>query len=33
MLKHQYINPSDAKSWLICKDTDAGKYWRQEEKG
>ena len=23
----------DAKSWLIRKDPDAGKYWRQEEKG
>ena len=23
----------DAKSWLIRKDTDAGKDWRQEEKG
>ena len=25
--------PSDAKSWLIRKDPDAGKNWRQEEKG
>ena len=25
--------PPDAKSWLIWKDTDAGKDWRQEEKG
>ena len=25
--------PSDAKDWLIWKDPDAGKYWRQEEKG
>ena len=25
--------PSDAKNWLICKDPDAGKDWRQEEKG
>ena len=25
--------PPDAKSWLIGKDPDAGKYWRQEEKG
>ena len=25
--------PSDEKSWLIRKDTDAGKGWRQEEKG
>ena len=23
---------TDAKSWLICKDSDAGKDWRQEEK-
>ena len=25
--------PPDANSWLIGKDPDAGKYWRQEEKG
>ena len=25
--------PPDAKSWLIGKDPDAGKNWRQEEKG
>ena len=25
--------PPDAKSWLIWKDPDAGKYWIQEEKG
>ena len=25
--------PPDAKSWLTGKDPDAGKYWRQEEKG
>ena len=25
--------PPDAKSWLIWKDLDAGKYWRWEEKG
>ena len=25
--------PPDAKNWLIGKDTDAGKGWRQEEKG
>ena len=25
--------PSDAKNWLIEKDPDAGKGWRQEEKG
>ena len=23
--------PPDAKSWLICKDPDAGKDWRQEK--
>ena len=27
------IWPSDAKGWLIGKDPDAGKDWRQEEKG
>ena len=25
--------PPDAKNWLIGKDPDVGKYWRQEEKG
>ena len=25
--------PSDAKSWFVGKDSDAGKDWRQEEKG
>ena len=25
--------PPDAKSWLIRKDPDTGKDWRQEEKG
>ena len=25
--------PSDAENWLIWKDPDAGKDWRQEEKG
>ena len=25
--------PLDVKSWLIWKDPDAGKGWRQEEKG
>ena len=25
--------PPDAKNWLLRKDPDAGKYWRQEEKG
>ena len=25
--------PPDAKSWLIRKDPDAGKDWRQEERG
>ena len=33
MLKLQYFGPPDAKSWLIWKDPDAGKDWRQEEKG
>ena len=27
------IWPPDAKNWLIWKDPDAGKVWRQEEKG
>ena len=27
------LRPSDVKSWLIWKDPDAGKGWRQEEKG
>ena len=27
------ILPPDAKSWLMWKDPDAGKDWRQEEKG
>ena len=27
------LGPSDVKSWLIGKDPDAGKDWRQEEKG
>ena len=31
-LKLQYLVP-EAKSWLIGKDPDAGKDWRQEEKG
>ena len=25
--------PPDVKNWLIWKDSDAGKYWRREEKG
>ena len=25
--------PPDAKNWLICKDPDAGKDWRWDEKG
>ena len=25
--------PADGKSWLVWKDRDAGKDWRQEEKG
>ena len=31
-LKLQYLSP-DAKSWLIWKDSNAGKDWGQEEKG
>ena len=27
------LQPPDAKNWLIWKDPDAGKDWRQEEKG
>ena len=27
------LRPPDVKSWLIWKDPDAGKDWRQEEKG
>ena len=26
------LRPSDGKNWLIWKDSDAGKDWRQEEK-
>ena len=33
MLKLQYFGHPDAKNWLIWKDPDAGKDWRQEEKG
>ena len=29
-LKLQYFGPPDAKNWLIWKDPDAGKNWRQE---
>ena len=32
-LKLQYFSSPDAKNWLIGKDPDAGKDWRQEEKG
>ena len=32
-LKLQILWPPDAKSWLIWKDPDAGKYREQEEKG
>ena len=33
-LKLQYFGwPPHAKSWLIGKDSDAGRDWRQEEKG
>ena len=33
LMKLQILWPPDAKSWLIRKDPDAGKDWRQEEKG
>ena len=32
-LKLQILWPPDEKSWLIGKDPDAGKDWRQKEKG
>ena len=32
-LKLQYFWPPDVKNWLIGKDADAGKDWRQEDKG
>ena len=32
-LKLLILWPPDVKSWLICKDSDAGKYWGREEKG
>ena len=32
-LKHPIFWPPHVKSWLIRKDPDAGKNWRQEEKG
>jgi len=32
-LKVQYLWPPHAKSWLIGKDSDAGRDWGQEEKG
>ena len=31
--KAPILGPQDAKSWLIREDSDAGKDWRQEEKG
>ena len=31
--KTPVVWPPDAKNWLIWKDSDAGKDWRQEEKG
>ena len=31
-LKLQYSSPPDVKSWLIGKDLDAGKDWRQKDK-
>ena len=32
-VKTPILWPPDAKNWLIGKDSDAGKDWRQEEKG
>ena len=32
-LKLQYFWPPHTKSWLIGKDSDAGRDWGQEEKG
>ena len=32
-LKLQYFDQPDVKSWLIWKDPDTGKDWRQVEKG
>ena len=32
-LKLEYFGPPDAKTWIIGKHPDAGKDWRQEEKG
>ena len=32
-LKLRILWPPDEKNWLIGKDSDAGKDWRQEEKG
>ena len=32
-LKLQYLGPPDAKNWLTGKDHNAGKDWRQKEKG
>ena len=32
-LKLQEFWPHNLKNWLIGKDPDAGKDWRQEEKG
>ena len=32
-LKLPILRPPDVKNWLIWKDPDAGKDWRQEEKG
>ena len=29
----EIVWPPDMKNWLICKDPDAGKDWRQEKKG
>ena len=33
VLKPQYLWPPDVNNWLTGKDPDAGKDWRQEQKG
>ena len=32
-IRQSLRDPPDAKSWLIWKEPDVGKDWRQEEKG
>ena len=33
LLAYSILGPPDVKNWLIGKNPDAGKDWRQEEKG